>query len=270
MYAHEVAGKVKLATKKKYVNPTWFAVCAEIIQLHEALESLKTGIVKRQVRPEEERAEDYVPPIPNNKIAKLVYGALKAMTDPLTMTFADQLYVGYVEGVEYEIAHPIIRGSEKWNGHMRHGIPTHHALMSNVGGEFDSAQGIYLNLVPDYKGILRKVADKNADFVQRVYLYKNVSKLAVIIERKNNLAGNPEILTAGIMPGGQGFHGEVRFNFTDGSSFVVRNKVVYKTSFHGRNFAQYPTTFHHVTMPDGKAMSQPSEERMNEVFAKCN
>jgi hypothetical protein len=69
------------------------------------------------------------------------------------------------------------------------------------------------------------------------------------------------------MNSGADYGGEIAFTFKDGSSFVVRNKTVFKFSQLGTPFEQYPTTFHKVILPNGKSMSQPSEKRMVEVFA---
>lgn len=60
--------------------------------------------------------------------------------------------------------------------------------------------------------------------------------------------------------------GTLRFFFTDGSSFVVQNSVVWSHSIYGKAFNRFPLTFHDVIMPDGSKMPRPSEERMNTVF----
>ena len=60
--------------------------------------------------------------------------------------------------------------------------------------------------------------------------------------------------------------GTIAFEFNDGSSFTVRNKVVMSYSKYNTPFYRYPTTFHNVKMPDGSTMSQPSEERMLDIF----
>ena len=127
--------------------------------------------------------------------------------------------------------------------------------------------GCYGNLLRNYKSILLKIAVKDADFIQRLFLYRNVRKLATIVERKGNLKGRPKILSSGIATGGYGFNVGMCFEFDDGSEFTVRCKVIYKPSIHEKAVTLYPITFHHVKLPDGTQMLNPSEERMIEVFA---
>jgi len=61
--------------------------------------------------------------------------------------------------------------------------------------------------------------------------------------------------------------GEFEARFKDGSSFRLRNEVVFVVNHYGTEFNRFPTTFHDVTLPGGKPMSSPSEERMHTVFA---
>ena len=79
---------------------------------------------------------------------------------------------------------------------------------------------------------------------------------------------NRVILSARGIRGGR-FECELRVTFTDGSKFDVKNQVVIKQNHYGTVFAQYPTTFHNVSLPGGVTMSNPSEERMNTIFAKA-
>jgi hypothetical protein len=144
--------------------------------------------------------------------------------------------------------------------------------MPLVGDNWDSFNGNYTTLKPNYKAILRTKAENDADFAQRMFLYKNVMKLATIIENKGNYTSH-KILHGRI--NSAGFQGEIIFSFADGSSFHVRNKVVAKYSVHNRPFYQFPTTFHHANLPDnrpagmGRTMvGQPSEQEMIEFFSK--
>jgi hypothetical protein len=262
MYAAHAAGKIKLAKKKKFdIAPIWFDVCAEIVTLHEALEALKSKVVKRAVRSDEERADDYVPPMPTTAAAKLVEDILKALTDGLTADYATYLHNSFVTDVE--IYRPKTR-AERMQMHYMPGF-TETILMPLVGDNWDSFNGVYTTLKSDYKAILLKKAQSDADFAQRMFLYKNVLKLATIIERKDNFS-KYTILEGRI--NSAGFQGEIVFEFADGSKFNVRNKVVAKYSVHNRPFFQFPTTFHFAVLPNGTIMKgQPSEEEMIEIFA---
>lgn len=137
--------------------------------------------------------------------------------------------------------------------------------MPLVGTDWDSFNGCYNSLVDGYRDILRKTADEQAAWAQDRFIYKNVMKLATIVERKGNLSNSTVI--KGVVDR-NGFGGEIRFEFADGSKFIVRNKIVLKYSVHGNPFLQAPTTFHNAVLPNGSVMpGQPSEEDMVEVFA---
>jgi hypothetical protein len=253
MYANQVAGKVKLATKKKFDNVQWFAICAEIVDLYEALTALKSKIVKRQMRSEEERADDYVPPMPTTAVAIKITAILKAMTDDLTMQYEEIVFNGYVSTVQYLMDHPRTR-TDKTPLSFGETI-----LMPSVGENWDSFNSCYKTLKPNFRDILRNKAHQDADYAQRMFLYKNVTKLAVIMEAKGDF-------THKIIDGrvnSAGFQGEIVFTFSDGSRFTVRNKVIVNVSVHNRAFNQFPTTFHNVTGLKG----QPSQEEMIEIFA---
>lgn len=118
-------------------------------------------------------------------------------------------------------------------------------------------------VVDGYVEIAREFGKRIADSVRENFVAKNGMKLSLIVKAKGNLK-QAKVLH---MNSGADYGGEIAFTFKDGSSFIVRNKTVFKYSSLGRPFEQYPTTFHNVVLPDGKAMSQPSEKRMVEVFA---
>jgi hypothetical protein len=273
MYGNQVAGKVKLAKKKKFDNAQWFAVCAEIVDLYDALMLLKDKIVKRVGRSEEEKADDYVPPMPTTEAAILVTKVLKDMTDGLTLQYEDILFNNFVSSVQYRMDHPRTRNE-------RYTPTSADFLLQTVGEGWDSHTGNYTRLVPNFKDLLRKIAQKDADYAQRMFLYKNVTKLAVVLEAKDNqmiMSGFgsgviPEIIEGHV--NGAGFQGEIVFHFADGSSFTVRNKVICNYSVHGKGFNQYPTTFHNVRLVKGVKPSsanplagQPSQQAMIEQFA---
>lgn len=115
----------------------------------------------------------------------------------------------------------------------------------------------------NYMDIARGQAKRIADEVRESFVGKNGMKLSLIVKGKGNLK-DAKVLKRN---SGGDFGGEILFTFKDGSSFVVRNKTVFKISPLGRPFEQYPTTFHKVKLPNGKALRSPSEKRMVEVFA---
>jgi hypothetical protein len=105
----------------------------------------------------------------------------------------------------------------------------------------------------------------NAARIREDFVYKNLEKIASIVEAKGNYNTGKvisrEINLAGLT-------GTLSFDFKDGSSFVVQNSVVWVENSYGTQFNRFPLTFHNVMMAGGKKMGRPSEQRMNEVFVK--
>ncbi len=133
--------------------------------------------------------------------------------------------------------------------------------------EVDAENRIYTKVpYPEYDKDVMEAAQFRAQMFQEDFVNKNTSKLSAIIMRKQSKLIKQEVTR--INPGPTDFGGELRFEFEDGSGFTVRNKTVWKSSANGKDFTQYPTTFHKVKMPDGKAMKGPSEKKMVEVFAQ--
>lgn len=115
----------------------------------------------------------------------------------------------------------------------------------------------------DWKKTAKEDAERTASELRAGFVSKNTFKLGRIVNTKQGLK-DAKILS---INSGPDYGGELMFSFNDGSSFTVRNKTVVKQNMHGTVFAQYPTTFHDVKLPDGSKMSSPSEKRMVEVFA---
>jgi len=116
--------------------------------------------------------------------------------------------------------------------------------------------------------VIHERAVQEADDVRDQFLYKNSRKLGAIVNAKDK--AGVKLKGAEIVAMGRGtYEGDIQFTFADGSRFVVRNQTVGKMSPQGTFFYQFPTTFHNVVLPNGKPMSEPSEERMQKVFAKA-
>ncbi len=122
---------------------------------------------------------------------------------------------------------------------------------------------VSVSFAQGYTNTYRAAAQRHAKQIRDAFVSKNTDRISRIVQRKGNLKG-AKVLS---MNSGADYGGEIRFDFFDGSSFVVRNKTVEKLSQLGKWFYQYPTTFHRVILPDGTSMKKPSEKRMNEVFA---
>lgn len=116
---------------------------------------------------------------------------------------------------------------------------------------------------PETDAIIERNARKSADAIRDRFVYKNVTKLDSIVEKKGNLR-SAEVIGREVHLGGM--TGTMRFVFEDGSAFTVKNAMVWSQSVHGRVFPRFPLTFHGVVLADGSPMRQPSEEKMNKHF----
>lgn len=104
--------------------------------------------------------------------------------------------------------------------------------------------------------------------IEEGFLHKNALKMSALIDAKGNLTSIDSLPTAPVkLHGSSGtLTAELNVKFADGSSFMVRNKVIINRSHTGKSFYQFPTTFHDVVLPDGKTLEAPSEEKMLKVF----
>lgn len=108
------------------------------------------------------------------------------------------------------------------------------------------------------------IANLKADEMCRAYLERTLHKLCPIIESKGNLK-RIEVLGKRISPAGM--LAFLRVGFADDSRFDAHTTVVFSVSVRGVAFNRFPLTFHNVVMPDGTSLPNPSEERLNEIFA---
>jgi hypothetical protein len=95
------------------------------------------------------------------------------------------------------------------------------------------------------------------------FIYKNSSKLALILQKKDQPKSH-NIIRTNISNGK--VENLMSFEFNDGSKFDMESTVIYKTSAQGKFFMQYPTRFKNVKLSDGTSMKMPSEEKMISQF----
>jgi hypothetical protein len=267
---HVVPGKLKKVQSALAKGPSaatefykWLEpILVELAPVAAAVENMKGRIVKRQPKAAEDMHAKYVAPLASRESGKLVVDALTKMSQAIYDDFATAVFDFYVReaeslnGMTYDEQHK-----------SKNDVLQLHAIWN--AGDFYTTPRKPKTLMKNFKDTLRKEAKKAADEMQQTFVYKNAKKLASIMDaKKAGLETRPTILKA--QAGAHGtFEGDMRINFADGSSFEVRNQVVFKRSQYGKWFTQYPTTFHNVTLPNGSKMGQPSEERMNEIFAKA-
>jgi hypothetical protein len=265
-YTNQVAGKLKLAEKnrvstkieveKEYLD--WLLpVLRELNIIAVAVEDMKGRAVKRQPKAKEDAHEKYVTPLASKESGKLVIDALTKMTASMYDEFAKSVS-NWMIGEAERLAKLDVKAQDA----------SRHELLQYGSHLFEAPdRWTAKTLVKNYKKICIDKGIEAADFMQKQFVIKNAQKLASIMDaKKAKLASAPEVLYARVAQRGT-FEGDMRLTFVDGSHFEVRNQVVFKVNSYGTFFMQYPTTFHNVVMPNGKPMGQPSEERMNTVFA---
>lgn len=118
-------------------------------------------------------------------------------------------------------------------------------------------------LKSDARSVAKNKAIWLADYLGEKFLTKNIDKIGSIVHRKGGLTGGK---SSGHFEG-FGFSGEILLEFADSTSFIVRNKAIMKYSLRGKQFEQYPTTFHNVVFPDGSMKKMVPQKDMNERWA---
>ena len=121
-----------------------------------------------------------------------------------------------------------------------------------------------MKLTGDWQDFIKKMAQDAADQIIDGFIYKNTGKIAFVIYSKNNMKS---VKLENVRIGQGKVESDLHFEFKDGSRFTASSSVVAAVSKYGKWFYRYPTTFHNVVMADGKKLSGPSEQKMEEVFA---
>lgn len=104
-------------------------------------------------------------------------------------------------------------------------------------------------------------AKKDAAEIRDGFVYKNLGKLASIVDKKGDI-DKIEVIGQGVDLGG--LRGVLRITFHSGARFTVTNSVVFVRNNNGTEFFRFPLTFSDVRLSNGSAMNLPSEEKMND------
>jgi hypothetical protein len=256
----------KSATKKvRASNATGPAVDAmkaffdEVEPLNHAFDALKPLIVKRQILSPEEREakERYIPPMSTPGAMESMQQVLQNVTEKkyeeLVEVFCNQFEKNIAR---YQQADEAGRRELTRNPYARAGV--------YEASESTSYRSKEYTLKPDYKQILRGMAEREAKLIQDSFVFKNLKKLCSIVEKKGDFDRVEEVGSSVSL---SGLEGTIRVHFKDGAHFTANNSVVWSTSVYGKEFRRFPLTFHNVILAGGERMPQPSEERMNTVFA---
>lgn len=259
----------------------------EMLPLSSQYAFLRANAVKRRPKTEEEKAMEFAPPPSSSKAVAQVRQHLEAAIERTyggllerRRAYNQQCVKSYQAGVS-KILEPL---------QLEDGGNAISALeLRNVDRQLRALELRWADVVPHVlKRQLKKVvrttlnlfeeteetqrlsdalAEKDARLFKELFLVKNLKKLTPILEAKGEEAFDriEEVGEISL----EGREGEFSLHFKDGSSFRIRNAVVFVTNQHGHQFARFPSTFHDVKLPGGVIMPGPSEERMHQVFVRA-
>lgn len=285
-----LAGRLK-RVEKTPDSPTRDALVEflkEIAPLGEAYAFLKANTRKRQVKTEEQReAERFMPPASSSQAVAKVRDVLEKAIDRAYTGLVERYTLGnrraiqtYLDAQAKALADPERKGKT-------YSPTTHFSAKDSRGRDvvFDPMGVAFLSRMLSHKyestaysehTTVYKADDdtwttsdneavKQAKLVRDQFLYKNLVKLTPVLEAKGDAAFESiqEVYQFNLGD----MRGEFQARFKDGSSFCLRNEVVFVVNQHGTEFNRFPTTFHDVRLAGGVPMPSPSEERMHTVFA---
>lgn len=248
------------------------SLLAEMRPLADLVEDLKTKTVKRKPASE----------------AEVVPGFTAPRAEPASVKYARELFEGVTREACDKLVSAINRGYKlRVEGYLQQNpvgevpqssvvdylkaknrgvVPSDDYSILCMAVEVERRPKNPLKMIEGWETALHEKAVSEAKAIQDSFVYKNVRKVASILEGKG-LQMLSDVKVIGHSVNISGLSGTFQFSFRDGSSFVATNSVVGSTSVHGKPFLRFPLTFHEVKLPGGEPMKQPSEERMNTVFA---
>jgi hypothetical protein len=239
------------------------AFLAEIAPIYARLNTLKGMIAKRQTKAETVAAAKAAYRAPATEIA--VTNALRTLltkhADDARLELVESI-VSYTNRViaVYLNAKPVRGTHPSVSAFFRRDAETADIVHRCVEFQAPNLTTPVRKATADVT--IANYAVRNAKEILEAFIEKNLVKLTSIVSRKGDFA-DAEVLR-GIRRGG--LQGTIKVNFTDGSHFTVDNNIVFVENQFGTRFNRFPTTFHNVSLR-GTKMKNPSEKKMNEVFA---
>lgn len=261
---HTIASWQKRMDKFTIDHPAATAARAFLLEakpLGEAAEKLKTLVVKRATKAPEEQKSRYVPPRASDGAIESIRTALEG----ITAQAYERLRSAFVESYTKELNDYLDEQRSPSTPAKIRDRKTPSIVWSCTKYEWEvSCHRYVFTIRPDAAEAIRKAADRDASDIRDKFIYKNLAKLASIVDAKQNFTSVDVI---GYDVNLAALRGSLRIKFEDGSQFDVQNSVVWSRSIYNKPFLRFPLTFHDVKMPDGSKMKQPSEEKMNTEFS---
>jgi hypothetical protein len=113
-------------------------------------------------------------------------------------------------------------------------------------------------VLPNVEEVISQRAIKYAEAAVAAFVAKMTRKFMGIVDMHDG--------TVSIRSGGSLSWNTINFDFSDGTSFRVENKVVIKVNQYGTVFNQFPTTFHNVKLANGTHVKNASESKLKKLF----
>lgn len=259
--------KVRAAKLNHPVHDAMKSYLEEVEPLVLANEALKTLVVKRMPKTDEQKEAEkvFVPPKGSTEATTRVQQMLIEVTTSERENIVKWLRMRYERMAAYYFAGTDNEPATVKSQSKLYSDPEYREVVIACTGD-TPWRPHQLQVRSENTGKpLDQMAEKHAKFMQDQFVFKNLKKLAAIIEAKKDF-DRGEVLGHSVNLAG--LSGAMRFHFKDGAHFKVENSVVYSTSVHGTHFMRFPLTFHEVYFGNGERMKSPSEERMHEVFVK--
>lgn len=231
----------------------------------DALVDIKPLIVKSRRNGESESESAYTPPRVVGKDVQKVIDVLCGITDRLCEAAKNELYSDMKSYVDMFFFMDDRSMQNVRNVFGRDVFAAH--VISAVSEKKSYNPRSNIELRDDWSEVLMRMASEQVEAMRAKYISKNTRKLSSIISSKGNLE-SVDVLNETVRRGA--INGVMHIKFSDGSSFVVENSTVLSYSSAGKPFYRFPTTFHNVILPSGEKMSNPSEQRVNEIFCSNN
>ena len=244
------------------------AFVADILPLATAVSALIP--VKRQPKPVEDRKAKYEAP----EVSKSAIGKVKAVLEALVASEFERL-IGvfedrYTKALNtYVRLTPVVRAQPR--GETQEKIALRRAtsaaskfIYKAVKEVRDPVAGLTLILdEPAARAAILVEATKDAEEIRDQFVYKNLDKLASILDAKGDF-DRAEIIGRNVSLAG--LEGTLKFYFGDSATFVIQNSVVFVENSYGTRFNRFPLTFHDAFLANGVRIKGVDQEKMNTVF----
>ena len=281
-----VRGRLKRvsATPESELRATLISLLSEWEPLVAQYEYLRANAVKRQPKTQEEKDAQFQPPKSDSVAVAACRAVLEQAIDRTFQELVDRRRAGnqrricaYLDAQEEALEDsdnkttgysPTKHFTVKRGGYRRamdqDGVSFLYHVLEGADRVIDGRRHHVYETTSETTPKSDASADKDARYIRDQFLYKSLTKLTPILEAKGDAVFDKieEIGQLNL----EGREGEFLVAFKDGSSFRLRNAVVFVVNQFETHFCRFPTTFHDVRLPGGVPMPSPSEERMHTLF----